>query len=431
VREEAKPVPRVPRSALDLQREEWAAELRELGQPAYRARQVFRALHHGGARAWTAVHPLPTALRQELAERYALPGTRVAHRAASCDGTVKYLLALADGQEIETVHIPDAGRVTVCVSSQAGCALACAFCATGRLGLARNLGAGEIVEQVYVARHDDPAPNVVFMGMGEPLANYQAVVRAIRLLTAADGLALSPRRITVSTSGLPDRMRRLAAERLGVRLAVSLHAADDRQRSELMPINDRYPLAEVLAAAEAYASASGRRVSYEYVMLAGVNDQPADARRLARLLPRRLAHVNLIPYNPTEAGYHGSDAGRIQAFAAALRAAGVACSVRRSRGRDIQAACGQLAGSEKLPPAARPSILTAGTVPALPEPGGSQGHVERRYRAGNRTGDAGATVPGKHSREPGARAPRLRTDARGANYAPQRRRSSASVARGG
>src|SRR5215208_3729116 len=227
-----------PPLALDLSPAEWVAALEALGQPAYRARQIFRALHAEGVRDWCAVRTLPTSLRAALAERYPLQGATVMRRAESRDGTAKYLLVLADGREIETVHIPDADRVTVCVSSQAGCALDCAFCATGRLGLLRNLSAGEIVDQVYRARHGDSAPNVVFMGMGEPLANYTAVVRALRLLLAPEGLHLSPRRITVSTSGLPERMRRLASEGLGVRLAVSLHAADDATRSSIMPVND-------------------------------------------------------------------------------------------------------------------------------------------------------------------------------------------------
>ena len=334
-------------AALDLLPAEWEQAMAELGQPAYRARQVFHALHVEGARAWEAVTTLPRTLRVELAARFPLAAPTVGARAVSVDGTVKYLLALPDGREIETVHIPDGDRVTVCVSSQAGCALACAFCATGRLGLQRNLTAGEIVEQVYVARHDDPAPNVVFMGMGEPLANYAAVVRALRLLMAPEGLHLSPRRITVSTSGLPDRIRRLAREGLGVRLAVSLHAADDATRSALMPINDRYPLRAVLEAAAEYAQLTGRRVSYEYVMLAGVNDRPQDAARLARLLPRRDAHVNLIPYNPTDAEFRGSPPETIRAFARVLAEHGVPCSVRRSRGRDVEAACGQLAGARR------------------------------------------------------------------------------------
>jgi 23S rRNA (adenine2503-C2)-methyltransferase len=330
--------------ALDLLPAEWQAVMAALGQPAYRARQVFHALHAEGVREWAAVRTLPSGLRAHLAERYALAPLAVAQRAESRDGTAKYLLAMADGREIETVHIPDAGRVTVCVSSQAGCALACTFCATGRLGLLRNLAAGEIADQVYLAREGDPSPNVVFMGMGEPLANYGAVVRAVRLLLAPEGFGLSPRRITLSTSGLPDRMRQLAAEGLGVRLAVSLHAADDAKRSALMPINTRYPIAAVLAAAREYAARSGRRVSFEYVMLAGVNDADADAERLAALLPRRISHVNLIPYNPTDSDYRGSAPGRIARFAALLRERGVPCSVRRSRGRDVQAACGQLAG---------------------------------------------------------------------------------------
>lgn len=333
-----------PPAALDLLPGEWAATLTASGQPAYRARQVFHALHVENVRAWANVRTLPAALRERLAAEYTLEPSRVVQRAQSSDGTAKYLLGLADGREIETVHIPDAGRVTVCVSSQAGCGLACAFCATGRLGLLRNLAAGEIVEQVYLVREGDRTPNVVFMGMGEPLANCAAVVRALRLLLAPEGLGLSPRRITLSTSGLPDRIRQLAAEDLGVRLAVSLHAADDATRTALMPINARYPLAEVLAAARVYAERSGRRVSFEYVMLAGVNDADADARRLAGLATQERAHVNLIPYNPTDATFQGSSTARIDRFAAILREHDVPCSVRRSRGRDVQAACGQLVG---------------------------------------------------------------------------------------
>jgi len=284
---------RRPPLALDLLPTEWVAALEALGQPAYRARQIFHALHAEGVREWDAVRTLPTSLRATLADRYPLESATVVRRAQSRDGTAKYLLALADGREIETVHIPDADRVTVCVSSQAGCALACTFCATGRLGLLRNLTAGEIVDQVYRAREGAPAPNVVFMGMGEPLANYLPVVRAIRLLLDPAGLGLSPRRVTLSTSGLPDQIRRLAAEVLGIRLAISLHAPDDATRTALMPVNARYPLAEVLAAAGDYATHSGRRVSFEYVMLAGVNDTAAHAARLATILPRRLAHVKI------------------------------------------------------------------------------------------------------------------------------------------
>jgi 23S rRNA (adenine2503-C2)-methyltransferase len=382
---------RRPPLALDLSPTEWVAALEALGQPAYRARQIFRALHAEGIRDWGAVRTLPTSLRAVLADRYPLESATVVRRARSRDGTAKYLLALADGREIETVHIPDADRVTVCVSSQAGCALACTFCATGRLGLLRNLTAGEIVDQVYRAREGAPAPNVVFMGMGEPLANYGPVVRAIRLLLDPAGLGLSPRRVTLSTSGLPDQIRRLAAEELGIRLAVSLHAADDATRTSLMPINARYPLAEVLAAARDYATQSGRRVSFEYVMLAGVNDTAAHAARLAMILPRRLAHVNLIPYNPTDAAFQGSSAAQIQRFAAWLQERNVACSVRRSRGRDVDAACGQLAGRSPVAAApSRPHIAAATAPHTLSRPG-------KETRAPLRSGDGGgegAPVPG-------------------------------------
>jgi 23S rRNA (adenine2503-C2)-methyltransferase len=213
------------------------------------------------------------------------------------------------------------------------------------MGLARNLTVGEIVEQVYLAeRPGEPrrVDNIVFMGMGEPLANPVAVIAAVRLMADPDGYGFSPRRITISTSGLVPQMRRLAEQELPIRLAVSLHAPNDELRSQLMPINRRYPIAQVLAAARAYAEHSGRRVSYEYVMLEGVNDAPAHAEQLAALLRGEPAHVNLIPYNETGAGYRATPPERVHAFARALRARGIACSIRASRGRDIAAACGQL-----------------------------------------------------------------------------------------
>jgi 23S rRNA (adenine2503-C2)-methyltransferase len=233
----------------------------------------------------------------------------------------------------------------VCVSSQVGCALACGFCATGQMGFSRNLTPGEIVEQVYSVSDAMPGQrveNVVFMGMGEPLANLANVVKAIRLLAEPLGYGLSPRRVTVSTSGLVPEINRLANEELGVRLAVSLHAPNDELRSQLMPINRRYPIRQLLTAADAFAERSGRRVSFEYVMLNGVNDGLEQARELGGLLRDRHAHVNLIPYNETASGYMPSPPERVRAFARALREWKVACSIRASRGRDIAAACGQL-----------------------------------------------------------------------------------------
>jgi len=351
--------PRVlPPLAQDLSLAELEALLGELGEPRYRARQVFHWLHGRGATSWAEMSDLPAALRARLAERLdANPGDVVAEQ-RSTDGTRKLLIRLRDGQEIETVAIPaedgqrGTPRLTVCVSTQVGCALGCAFCATGEMGLWRNLTPGEIVSQVerFALPHAHPdgrgVTNVVYMGMGEPLHNYAATVRSVRLLMEPAGLGMSARRITISTSGLAPEMRRLAREGLDVRLAVSLHAPDDAVRSSIMPINRRYPLREVLAAAREFAAETDRRVSFEYVMLAGLNDAPEQAAHLGRALrgalPKPLLHVNLIPYNPTAAGFAGSDPATIARFAEALRAAGVRVTVRASRGRDIAAACGQL-----------------------------------------------------------------------------------------
>ncbi len=339
--------------AQDLTLAELEVLLAELGQPRYRARQVFHWLHGRLATCWEQMSDLPAALRRELAERLgAVAGEVVADQRAA-DGTRKLLLRLRDGQQIETVGIPARdGRLTVCVSTQAGCALGCGFCATGEMGLARNLSAGEIVSQVYqfATPHARPeergVSNVVYMGMGEPLHNYAATLKSVRLLADPLGMGMSERRITISTSGLAPRMRQLAHEGLHVRLAVSLHAPNDAIRSSIMPINRRYPLAEVLAAAREYAAETDRRVSFEYVMLGGVNDAPEHAAELARVLrtalPPALLHVNLIPYNPTAAGFASSSAASIRQFADVLRANGVRVTVRASRGRDIAAACGQL-----------------------------------------------------------------------------------------
>jgi 23S rRNA (adenine2503-C2)-methyltransferase len=246
------------------------------------------------------------------------------------------------------------GRKTICVSTQAGCAMGCVFCVTGQFGFARNLDAGEIVEQVLRFNSAErPVTNVVFMGMGEPLANYEETLRAIRLLTHPQGLHLGARRITVSTSGVAPAMRRLAEEHLQVGLAVSLHAPDDELRSGLMPINRRWAIAEVLSAADYYAQVTGRRVSYEYTLMAGVNDSDQLADDLAELLRGRLCHVNLIPMNPSEdQNLKAPSAERALAFEARLRQAGIAATIRVNRGRDILAACGQLRLAEKKRPVA-------------------------------------------------------------------------------
>jgi 23S rRNA (adenine2503-C2)-methyltransferase len=317
------------------------------GEPAYRGRQVFEWIHRQGVLDAREMTNLPLALRARLAPT----ASQEVRRLTSVDGlTQKLLLRLHDGQDIEVVEMKtDTVRKTICVSSQAGCAMGCVFCVTGQFGFARNLDAGEIVEQVLrfnsTAR---PVTNVVFMGMGEPLANYDQTLRSIRLLTHPLGMRLGARRITVSTSGVVPAMWQLADERLQVGLAVSLHAPHDALRSSLMPLNRRWPIAEVMAAADHYADMTGRRVSYEYTLMDGVNDSDELADELAALLAGRLCHVNLIPLNPSEdVSLRAPSSGRALAFESRLREAGIAATIRVNRGRDIQAACGQLRLAEK------------------------------------------------------------------------------------
>jgi 23S rRNA (adenine2503-C2)-methyltransferase len=325
--------------------EEIAALLAGWREPGYRARQVWEGLYKQRAPLEELTN-LPLGLRSRLGDALPLALQQV-HRSSADDGeTTKWLWAAgSDGASIETVLMLYPARATVCVSTQAGCAMACSFCATGQAGFERHLTAGEIVEQVARAQHASPprVGNVVFMGMGEPLANYDATWAAVERFH--DDFGISARHITVSTVGVVPGMRRLAGERLPVTLAVSLHAPDDGLRNELVPLNRRYPLAEVLAAAREYLAASGRRLSFEYAMIGGVNDAPAQADALARRLRgfSPAAHVNLIPLNPTPGyGVPASPPRRVAAFAERLRQGGVAATVRRNRGTDIDAACGQL-----------------------------------------------------------------------------------------
>jgi 23S rRNA (adenine2503-C2)-methyltransferase len=332
------------------------------GEPAYRVGQVWRGLHRGLEPE--EMTDVPLRLRGRLAEALP-PGLALTHESAGDDGaTVKWLWALADGSRVETVLMRYPSRSTVCVSTQAGCAMACSFCATGQAGFSRHLTAGEIVEQVVragtataarsggtatAARSGGTATaagrvtNVVFMGMGEPLANYGAVWRAVERLHA--DLGFSARNITVSTVGVVPGIRRLAGEALPVNLAVSLHAANDALRDELVPLNRRYPLTVLMEACGAWTAAKGRRLSFEWALIDGVNDRPSDALELAALARRLGAHVNLIPLNPTP-GYptRGTPAAGVRAFRDQLAGEGVNATVRRNRGTDIDAACGQLAG---------------------------------------------------------------------------------------
>jgi 23S rRNA (adenine2503-C2)-methyltransferase len=319
----------------------------DLGEPRYRGRQLARWIYRLRVPAIAAMTDLPESLRAQLAERAALSRLHMAARAEAADGsTTKFLLRLHDDRTIETVLMRyDDGRRTACISTQVGCAMGCTFCATGLAGLERNLGAGEIVDQVLlVAQQTGERPtHVVFMGMGEPLANYDATLRAVRLLNAPYGAGIGMRHLTISTVGLVPQIRRLAAERLQLTLAVSLHAPDDALRAQLVPVNRRWPIAELLAASREYAVATGRRVTLEYVLMAGVNDRDEHARRLATLLRGAPLHLNVIPWNPVYGlQYRRPERAAVQRFAGLVRAAGVAVTVRIERGVEIDAACGQL-----------------------------------------------------------------------------------------
>jgi 23S rRNA (adenine2503-C2)-methyltransferase len=322
--------------------------LTEIGEPRYRARQVAEAKRHG-ALGWEGVTSWPKALRELVVESVPLWSVTPEATARSTDHTVKWALRAADGARIETVSIAHANdRRTVCVSSQVGCALGCRFCATAKLGAGRNLSDEEILDQVVFAAaaaeaDDARVSNVVFMGMGEPLQNLQSVMSAAEQICHPDGLGLSTRKVAISTAGWVPGIDELSRHPLQVRLAISLHASNDETRSALMPINNRWPIANLLAACRRYCDTTGRRVFIEYLLLHEVNDSVADAGRLANLLRDGNFHVNIIEYNPTEGPYRGSSSTRRETFIAALDRAGVTPSVRRSRGADIDAACGQLA----------------------------------------------------------------------------------------
>ncbi len=314
----------------------------ELGQPSYRVGQVLRRLWALPAADFEAMTELPAALRAELAARFELPRLTLAVRQRSSDGTQKFLFRLRDGEAIETVAIPEGNRVTLCISSQAGCALRCAFCATGAMGFSRNLEVFEIAGQVREMRLiDEPVnvTNIVFMGMGEPLMNWKAVDPTLTLLNDPRALGIGARHITISTVGVLPGIVALGERKEQFRLAISIHAPTDELRRELMPINTKYPLADVIDAARVF----DRRVTFEYVMLGGVNDGPEQARDLGRLARDCGAFVNLIPLHPGGSqGFTPTPANEIARFARLLREQGVEVAIRKSRGMDIAAACGQL-----------------------------------------------------------------------------------------
>ena len=356
------------KSLVGLSREALAAELVAFGLEPFRARQLWHWIYHRGATGFGQMTTLAKPVRERLAESYHLPRPEIVRDLLSSDGTRKWLARMADGQEIETVHIPEEDRGTLCVSSQVGCTLTCRFCHTGTQRLVRNLTAAEIVGQVLLARDalgEWPAPpdgrlisNLVLMGMGEPLFNYEAVAGAVKIIMDGDGLAISKRRITLSTSGVVPMMQRCGTE-LGVNLAVSLHAVTDELRDRLVPINRKYPLAQLIAACHSYPGVTNaRRITFEYVMLKGVNDSPADARALVKLLRGIPAKINLIPFNPwPDAPFECSTPQAVQVFGDIVNAAGYASPVRQPRGADIMAACGQLKSASQRSRAVVADIL--------------------------------------------------------------------------
>ena len=358
-------------SLVGLDRDQLAAALTALGEPPFRARQLWQWIYHHGVTEFAAMSNLSKALRAALAARHDLARLEIVQARESTDGTRKWLVRLADGHEIETVFIPGPERGTLCVSAQVGCTLACRFCYTGTQRLVRNLSAAEIVGQVVLARDvlgDWPSPredrrltNIVMMGMGEPLYNFDNVAKALGIVMDGEGIAISRRRITLSTAGVVPMMRR-CGEELGVKLAVSLHATTDALRDRLVPLNRKYPLADLIAACRAYPGVRNtRRITFEYVMLKGVNDGEADAKRLLRLVGGIPAKVNLIPFNPWPgAPFARSTDAAIARFAEIVNAGGLAAPVRAPRGEDILAACGQLKSLSQRAPRHRKVPATAG-----------------------------------------------------------------------
>jgi len=324
----------------------------ELGEKPYRASQLYDAIYRRRLPSFDAMTDLPKTLRRILAEHAIVTRTEIKSVFRSSDGTRRFLLGLLDGSEVESVFMPEERRDTICISSQVGCPLACGFCMTGVLGLKRNMTAGEIVSQIIVVLNQvygegvevPHRTNIVMMGMGEPLLNYDQVMRAVRLLVDQKGLAIAPRGVTLSTAGVVPRIYDLAREEIRPRLAISLTAPNDELRNRLFPINRKYPLAELMEACRRYPLSERERLTFEYVMLDGVNDSDQHARELVRLLSGIRAKVNLIPHNPApELPYASSPMDRILAFQKILTEKGLPSFIRRPRGQDISAACGQLA----------------------------------------------------------------------------------------
>ena len=333
--------------------------LQRMGEPAYRGAQIYHALYAERRFNFSAMTNLPAALREHLAREAAVELPKILRTYRSDDGTVRYVLALdatdvkdtngiVKAATVETVFMPEENRQTVCISTQAGCAVDCHFCLTATLGLIRNLTAGEIIGQVLLALEENraalkPQTNVVLMGQGEPLLNYDAVIGALRIMLDPNGLAISPKHTTLSTSGIIPGIEKLGLEKVRPKLAISLNASSNEQRDKIMPINRKYPIEKLIEACERYPLRTWEHLTLEYVLLGGLNDSPEDARRVARLLANFRAKVNLIPWNPGELPFDKPDPARVEEFRRILTDKGLRAFVRYSRGQDVMAACGQLA----------------------------------------------------------------------------------------
>jgi 23S rRNA (adenine2503-C2)-methyltransferase len=350
-------MPREPSSArvnlLGKSPEELREFLASVGEAPYRGAQIYHALYAERRSEFAAMTNLPAALRERLSREASIALPQIVRRHLSTDGTVRYVLALGEGKPatVETVFMPEENRQTICISTQAGCAVDCRFCLTATLGLVRNLTAGEIVGQVLVALEDHrqalkPQTNIVLMGQGEPLLNYDAVMAALSILLDQKAVAIAPRHAALSTSGIVPGIERLAEEKVRPMLAISLNASSNEQRDRIMPINRKYPLEKLLDACRKYPLKPREWLLFEYVLLGGFNDSPADARRVVKLLANLRAKVNLIPWNPGDLPHKRPDRGRVEEFQRVLIDKGVPCFIRDSRGQDVMAACGQLALAE-------------------------------------------------------------------------------------
>jgi len=329
--------------------------LENAGEKSFRAKQIYEWLWQKGAGSFDEMTNLSKELREKLKQNFVIHSLTLDTKQVSRDGTIKARFKTFDGHFIESVLIPATDRLTVCVSSQVGCSLTCKFCATGRMGRKRNLNFDEIFDQVVlinresIAEHGRGITNIVFMGMGEPLLNYAEVMKAIEKITSPDGLGMSPRRITVSTAGIAKMIRKLGDDEVRFRLALSLHAANDVKRNEIMPINETNDLESLIDALQYFAEKTGNRISFEYILLDHFNDFVEDARQLVQICERIPARINLIEYNKVEGvTYHRASADRAKHFCDFLNNHGVIATIRRSRGKDIDAACGQLANKQRL-----------------------------------------------------------------------------------